>query len=131
MKILVMLSFVLTTHVYSYCQEKSSISDSIIYTQNLSVLPPFPKNYFLSIKGDLSITKEKLFFKAINEKHRNYEFKIDLVDIESVKKWGAFLIPNPWFLPIMIKLKLNNGKKNCLSDIAPKKAIVNTSRKSP
>ncbi len=123
MKTLVMFSFLLTIHVSSYCQEENSFSDSIFYTQNLSVLPPFPKNYFLSIKGDLLIYKEKISFKEKNGRHTEYEFDINLVDIQSVKKWGAFIVPNPWFLPIMIKLKINDGRKIVLVTSKRKKLL--------
>ena len=79
-----------------------------------NVLPPFPKNYFLTIGGTLTITDKEVYFNADKDKHSNYEFNIALDEIENAKKWGALFVPNPWFLPIMIKVKTIDGGKTVL-----------------
>ena len=107
--------FLASISYHSFSQE--------VYSQKLSVLPPFPKNYFLAVKGILTITDERVLFEANKEKHKKYEFSIPLEEVEKAKKWGAFIIPNPWFLPIMIKVITVDGKKIVLTTSKRRKIL--------
>jgi len=94
------------------------------YSQDLSILPPFPKNYVSAVKGNLVITNDSVSFNPRKQRHANYRFSYHINEIVVAKKWGAFFIPNPWFFPIMIKVKTSSGDKITLVTMKRKKILT-------
>lgn len=125
------LFIILISLFISNCSFSQENEDTLkVYSQNLNVLPPFPKNYFISVRGTLTITKEEVYFEVDKNKHRRYEFNLPFKNIDKTEGWGAFIIPNPWFLPIMIKIKTKDGKKILLTTFKRKKILSLLNNKS-
>lgn len=100
--------------------------DSLKYEngKGIGVLPQFPLNYLMAVKGKLVITLDSVFFDPYKIKHQKYRINESLDSIDWVKKWGAFIIPNPYFIPNMVKIRFSNGSKIILYTGAERKKIM-------
>ena len=48
-----------------------------------------------------------------------------------LKNWGAFIVPSPWFLPIMVRIKRSDEKSIVLVTAKRKKLLSVLNAKSP
>lgn len=120
-RIFFLILVISTSALFGQTKESNQL---ILKKEKVGILQPFPSNYVKAVKGDLILEEDSITFVPYKDKYKKKSFSYGYSQMEKVKGWGAFIVPNPWFIPTMIKIKLKNGKKVILVTFSERKKIL-------
>jgi hypothetical protein len=119
-KLILASTVILLIHLYVFGQIQN---ENIIYRQKVLRDDRMFENMFKSKRGELILTSDSLRFICKDNTKSKFNFSIPYYDIESIKPYYGFLIPN------RIKIKTYSGKKFRLFTYKKRMIIKKTRKK--